>query len=145
MFCVNFMFFFSGICAYMFYFDCDPVYSGQVANKNQIATKWFIDSISSYIPSLSGIGLSCLFSFSIYQQSTLLSACSKTLVNDVIAQVYLNQKHSEILKKALIIILAALGIAFSALFTKAKNSILSLFFFFNNTFNSPILGLFFLG
>lgn len=140
---VNALFWFSGICASLYYYGCDPIYSLPLQNKNQVSTKWFIESLSTYAPSLSGICMSCLFVFSIYQQSMSLSACSKTLVNDVFAN-KLIEKHTEKIKKCLYIALAGLSIAFAVLLSRAKNSILSLFFFFNNTFNSPILGLFLL-
>lgn len=143
MWCVNSLYWFSGICAFLFYYGCDPIYSGQLLNQNQISTKWFIDAISTYIPSLSGISLSCLFAFSIYQQSISISACSKTLVTDVLSS-KLTHKHNERIKKGLYLALIGLSIPFSYLFSYAKNTILSLFFIFNNTFNSPILGLFLL-
>lgn len=139
----NSSFWFSGICAYLFFYGCDPVYTGQLMNKNQVSTKWFIESISTYISGISGISLSCLFAFSIYQQTISLSACSKTLVNDVLFNKYV-ERYGEKIKRGLYVALVGLSIAFSVLLSLAKNSILSLFFFFNNTFNSPILGLFLL-
>lgn len=140
---VNSSFWFSGICAFLFFYGCDPVYSGQLMNKNQVSTKWFIDSITTYIRGLSGISLSCLFSFSIYQLSLSLSACSKTLLNDVLLN-KCGEKYRTKVKKIVYFILVGLSSVFSFLLSYSKGSILSLFFFFNKTFNSPILGLFLL-
>ena len=140
---VNSSFWFSGICAFLFFYGCDPVYSGQLMNKNQVSTKWFIDSITTYVCGLSGISLSCLFSFSIYQLSLSLSACSKTLQNDVLLNKCV-EKYGTKVKKILYFLIIGLSSAFSFLLSYSKSSILSLFFFFNKTFNSPILGLFLL-
>lgn len=145
MLCVNGLFWFSGICAFLYFYGCDPVSdpNGPLVNKNQVSTKWFVEAISTYAPCISGIAMSCLLVFSIYQQSMSMSACAKTLVNDVFACKCI-EKYTERIKKVLYISLVGLSIAFAVLLSYAKNSILSLFFFFNNTFNSPILGLFLL-
>jgi len=67
---------------------------------------------------------------------------SNSFLNELMTNIIKNKTN--IVKNVTCCIFGALSIGFSVLFKYAKNSILSLFFVFSNSLNSPILGLFLL-
>lgn len=142
MFLINGLYVFCGIAAFVFYYIDDPISSKRVENKNQIATLWVIESLDLYLPSFGGICLAVLFSSGLQAYSSGIWSCSNTLLDDVLFD--LLKKKSKFLKVLLCSIFGIFSIGLAISFKYAKNTILSLFFYFNNSINSPILGLFFL-
>lgn len=142
MFLINTLFVFCGIAAFVFYYDNDPISSKRVENKNQIAILWLIESLDLYLPSLAGFSLAALFANGIQVYSVGIWACSNSFLNDVLGE--LVKQKTKIIKAICCCLFGALSIVLSFLFKYAKNSILSLFFLFSNSLNSPILGLFLL-
>lgn len=148
MFAFNTLLVICGVTSFVYFYDCDPIASRILVNKNQISSYWLVRSLSSTIPSLSGITLSSVLSYSIIQHSAGISLCSKTIYNNIIKELlstglkkHLNEKREKFLILILIFFVSITSMLYSIPMQYAKNSILSLFFLFNNSFNSPILGL----
>ena len=82
------------------------------------------------------------------QHSSGLSLCANTLVDEafkpLITCVHLSDYACKRIKLALTILLGIVSMLYAMSFQLLKNTMLSLFFLFNNTTNSPILGLFLL-
>ena len=145
---INTIFIFAGIACFVFYHGCDPISTKQIANKNQIATLWLIESLQNKIPSLGGIILSVIISNAISQYSVGISFVTDTLMNQIIFQSLKKVKENEFYSKLLKIFIATLlgvsSIVYSISLINIKDSLLALFYVFNNSINSPILGLFLL-
>ena len=129
---------------FAFFYGCDPHLSAKVVNKNQIGIYWVHMTLSKALPSLSGIVFSCIVYFALIQHSIGMAIISKTLYDELLQKLPLNHKSQLKLKNAIPILLGLASIPYSALFQFSKNTMLSLFFVFNNSLNSPILGLFLL-
>ena len=146
---VNFLILLSGgVLCYLFFYGCDPFRAEKIGNKNQTGTYWLYLILSEYAPALSGVLFSSIICYSIVQHSSGMSLCANTLVEEAIKPlvtcINLSEYACKRIKLALTVLLGVLSILYSMSFQFAKNTMLSLFFIFNNTTNSPILGLFLL-
>lgn len=136
-----------GIFCFVYFYGCDPLKAGHIINKNQVGVYWIQTALNQNIPIVCGVVFSCIIFYSLVQHSNGMAVVSKTLYDEII-NVYLLDKLNikEKLRKAvsytLIVFIGILSILLADAFQYAKNTILSLFFAFNNTTNSPILGLF---
>jgi hypothetical protein len=139
---VNSIYVFSGIAVFAFYFNADPISKSRVENKNQIAILWIIESLDMYLPSVAGFCLSAFFSYGVQVYSIGIWSVSNSFLNELMSEIIKNRTN--LVKYLTCCLFGALSIGFSILFKYAKNSILSLFFVFSNSLNSPILGLFLL-
>jgi hypothetical protein len=126
--------------------------SEALLNKNQIGINWIHTVISKNMPLLSGLLFSSILYYSIVQHSLGINLCAKTILQEAIlpfinlarVKIKLTDVRKEYMQNCLLTILCCLSISFSILFQYARNTMLSLFFLFNNSINSPILGLFLL-
>jgi hypothetical protein len=141
-----------GIVCYIYYYGCDPMISEALLNKNQIGIHWIHKIISKNIPLLSGLLFSSILYFSIIQHSSGINLCGKTILQEAILpfisltklKINLTYARKKYIQNWLLTILSLFSILFSILFQYARNTMLSLFFLFNNSINSPIFGLFLL-
>ena len=151
MFIINTIAVFCGIVSYITFSNCDPYLSNTVQNKNQIASFFIIKVLNEKLPSVAGLCLSSLFVQGLMQHSFGISLSAQIFINDIINPISilnteksLKQRSLVILKHALVIIIGTLSILYSLSFQYVKNSVLSLFFLFNNSINSPLFALFLL-
>lgn len=151
MFIINTVAVFCGVFSYITFYNCDPYLSDQLQNKNQIASYFLIRVINQKLPSVAGLCLSSLFVQGIMQHSFGISLTVQIFINDIINPILMakwkrNLKliSLNILKPILVILIGILSILYSISFQYVKNSILSLFFLFNNSINSPLFALFLL-
>lgn len=141
MFVVNFLLVLAGIYSFVYFYDCDPIYSGRVANKNQIASYWLLKSNEKIMPGLGGVCLASVATYGIINHSACLANCKKIILGDIVLKTLNQQKKSDrAINTVLSIVLSTLSILLASIFQYSKNSIQSLFFLFNNWFNSVILG-----
>ena len=146
---VNFVILLSGgFLCYLFFYGCDPFRAEKILNKNQTGTYWLYLILSEYAPALTGVLFSSIICFSVVQHSSGIALCANTIVDETIRPfwscAYLSEGACKRVKLALTICLSVLSIMYSMSFQFARNTMLSLFFLFNNSTNSPILGLFLL-
>jgi hypothetical protein len=148
---VNFLLLFSGgIMCFLYFFGCDPYQSTRLWNKNQIGAYWLHDILAKNAPSLSGILFASIIYYALVQHSLGVELCSRALMQEAINPMLLNKvrrvkkAHKEALTKILSLFLGCLSIAYSISFQYARNTMISLFFVFNNSINSPILGFYLL-
>lgn len=145
---VNFILIISGgIFCFIYFYGCDPHKTSKVVNKNQIGVYWIHMVLSQHIPSFSGIVFSCIIYYALIQHSISMAIISKTIYDEVIDPFILDRFKVRTvfrtkIRALLAVLISCASIAFSNLFQYAKNTMLSLFFVFNNSTNSPILGLF---
>ena len=147
MFSVIGSFVFSGIACFVYFYDCDPIITKEVANKNQIASYWVLKSLGNRLPSLAGLCLASVTFFAMSQYSIGIGSCAKLIINDIInpiKMIKLTDFIGKIVKIIVCLVIGSLSIILSILYQYSKNSIIALFFLFNNSINSPILGLFIL-
>jgi Na+/proline symporter len=151
MFIINTIAVFCGILSYITFFNCDPYLSNQIQNKNQIASFFLITAINKKLPSVAGLCLSALFVQGLVQHSFGISLSAQIFINEIINPISMHKTEKNlqqvtlnIIKPILVIIIGILSIFYSLSFQYVKNSILSLFFIFNNSINSPLFALFLL-
>ena len=137
---INSLFVFCGIGIFCFYYDNDPISGQRVKNRNQIAPLWIIESLDLYLPSFAGLCLASLFTSSLQVYSIGIWSGTNSVLDTFLYK--LPKERKKFYQKVCCIFFGALTVGFSFLFQFAKNSILSLFFVFSNSLNSPILGLF---
>lgn len=143
MWLINLLFVFGGIFSFTYFYGCDPIGTLQVKNKNQIASYWVLNVLADKLPGLSGIFLASVIAFSIVQHSNGLQLSINLLLNEAIHPIRLNIESAKLkFNLPLASFLAVLSTLYAISFQYVKNSILSLFFLFNNSINSPILGVF---
>lgn len=134
-----------GVLCYIYFYGCDPIVTGKLRNKNQIGTYWMYLVLSKNAPSFTGILFASIIGYSIVQHSMGMALLGKIVFREVIKPFF---NFSDIAKKYIkYCITLSFGILSTALcigFRQVKITVLSLFFVFNNSINSPILGLFFL-
>jgi Na+/proline symporter len=136
-----------GIVCFLYFYGCDPLKSGSILNKNATGAYWLYSILSEHAPSFCGIIFSSIICYSVVQHSMGISLCANTLVEETINPLYkfkLKDKSIKSLKLYITVLLGMLSILYSISFQFVKNTMLALFFLFNNTTNSPILGLFLL-
>jgi Na+/proline symporter len=137
-----------GICCFLYFYGCNPIYSDQIDNINLIGTYWFFSIFTEKFPVFTGVLFASIMSFSIVQHSLGVALCANTIYGDILEPIlFLNVKSPNVVKKIKLLIavcVSVISIAFSVLFKHLKNSTASLFFLFNNSTNSPIMGLFIL-
>lgn len=138
-----------GLVCFLYFFGCDPVKNKQILNKNQIGVYWLHLILSKNIPSLSGILFASIVYYSLIQHSLGMALCSKTIIDEtlnpyVVDKLKIAEKHKQKIRKCFCILLGVLSLLIAQGFQYAKNTMLSLFFLFNNSINSPLLGLFLL-
>jgi Na+/proline symporter len=131
------------------FFGCDPFKANKLNNRNQLGTYWIYSILSETIPSFTGILFASIMCHSIAHYSMGVSLCSNLFYGEIINHMFLhrfNLKEEIIskLKMILTIVVGSLSILLSIGLQYVKNTALSLFFIFNNSTNSPILGLYFL-
>lgn len=78
------------------------------------------------------------------QYSTGMSFIAHTLNTELLSRLTVNENVLRFLKFSTITVIGLASIPYSVLFQYSKNTMLSLFYIFNNSLNSPILGLFLL-
>ena len=141
----------AGICCFIFYYGCDPISENRMANKNQIASLWIIESLGGQLPSMAGVLLAAIFANAISHYTIGMSRCADTLINECFQQVLKCkiENHEffhgrKLAKFAVVGLLTALSIVYTISFQHVTNTLISLFFVHSNSINSPILGLFLL-
>lgn len=140
------------IFCFIYFYGCDPIASQKLVHSNQLGTYWIYNVLSEDVPSFAGIMFACIIAYSIVQHSMGLSLCGHTIFCEIIKPMifdyYILLKNRDIIEHwTKIILIVALGILSTCVsigFQYLKNTMLSLFFVFNNTIHSPILGLFIL-
>lgn len=143
--------FLCGIACFVFYYDCDPRFTGDVRNKNQIASLWFIQTLNKDIPSLAGICLSGIVCWGLVTHSNGLLHCTDVLINDIFGQINKTKNLIEqkvnvstwkkvLFKNAILFGFGSLSILYSEGLLYTERTVLALFFLFNNSMNSNILG-----
>jgi hypothetical protein len=137
-----------GLICYLFFYGCDPFKSGKILSKNQTGVYWLMIILDAYAPSLTGILFASVICYSIVQHSSGICLIGNTLVDEVVRPtlngILFTDKDIKLMKLLMTLSLGLIGILYANLFRIAKNTLLSLLFLFNNSTNSPILGLFLL-
>ena len=138
-----------GILMYIYFFGCNPLYSRKIVNKNQLGTYWAYLVLSEHLPGFCGIFFASIITYSVVQHSLGISLLANTIYNEVLVPVLCpNVTFTHYVKNKIVLGLTlffgALSILYSISFAYVKNTMISLFFLFNNSINSPILGLYFL-
>ncbi|RMZ93542.1 sodium-coupled monocarboxylate transporter 1, partial [Brachionus plicatilis] len=150
---INFILLISGgIFCFVYFYACDPIASQKLVHKNQLGTYWIYNVLSEHVPSFAGLTFASIIAYSVVQHSMGLSLCGHTIVCEIIKPMILDFFHSfkdndsivHWTKITCIVTLGILSTGVSIGFRYLQNSMLSLFFIFNNTIHSPILALFFL-
>ena len=145
---VNFIILFAGgLLCFLFFYGCDPFKTFKILNKNQTGTYWLYLILSENAIGLTGILFSSIICYSVVQHSSGITLCANTLFEEAFKPLVQIQFKESTIRHVKLIISVALGILsilYSISFQFAKNTMLSLFFLFNNSTNSPILGLFLL-
>ena len=147
---INLLLIFSGgIFVYVFFYGCSPLYAGKIINKNQLGTYWLYMVLSKNLPSLCGILFASILAFSMNQHSHGTVLIAETIYEDIFS-VFLTQpvQISDYARDKIIILFSfcvgLLAIGYSIAFHYVRNTAISLFFLFNNSINSPLLGLYLL-
>ena len=151
------MVFFCGLACFAYFYDCDPRFTGEIDNKNQLTSLWFIRSINDIAPSLAGIFLSAIVCWALITHSNGLLICFNVMNNDILEQMSFARsllerfvgQNSKPLKKwlfkvILLTIFGSISIIYAIGLLYTERSIIALFFLFSNSLNSNILGLFLL-
>jgi hypothetical protein len=138
-----------GIFVYIFFYGCNPMYTRKVINKNQIGPYWVYLVLSESMPAFCGIMFASIIAYSVVQHSLGIALLSKTIVSEILTPLFFvkRQINTDIkvkLIQVLTVFFGLLSILYSVSFAYVKNTMIALFFLFNNSINSPILGLFFL-
>ncbi|CAF0766699.1 unnamed protein product [Brachionus calyciflorus] len=141
-----------GILCYIYFYGCDPIVTKKIVNKNQLGTYWIYLVLSEHVPSYTGILFASIIGYSVVQHSMGMALCGHTVFCEIIKPMFFDlfsclRDNDEIIrwtKIILTILLGGLSTLLSIGFAYVRNTMLSLFFVFNNSINSPILGLFFL-
>ena len=146
---VNFIVLFAGgVMCFLFFYGCDPYKTFKILNKNQIGTYWIYLILSEHAIGLTGVLFSSIICYSVVQHSSGMALCANTLFDEVfkplVTSITFTEPMIRRIKLIITILLGILSILYCISFQFAKNTMLSLFFLFNNTTNSPILGLFLL-
>lgn len=139
-----------GSVMFLYFYGCDPFKNETLFNRNQLGAFWLLSVLSQNVPSYSGILFASIMYYSIVQHSMGM-ALSVNLINSEILQpmliyfrISIIEYKVKIMKIFLTIFLGLISILYATSFQYVKNTALSLFFLFNNSTNSPILGLYLL-
>jgi hypothetical protein len=138
-----------GIVMYLFFFGCDPISNKKFENKNQAGLYWLYLILSENAPSFTGILFASIMCYSIVQHSMGMSLCANSIYSEIIHPMFLyrfrfNDHVTKIIKICMTVFIGAISILYAISFKYLKNTALAMFFMFNNSTNSPILGLYFL-
>ena len=139
-------------CFIYFYADCDPLHSRRMHNKNQVGVLWLHSVLAerAHVPALSGVVFASIVYFALIQHSISMSTIGRMLFDEIFDPFLFSRCRRlrcgfrQKFRKCIPIVIGLASIPFAALFRYSKNTMLSLFFVFNNSMNSPILGLFLL-
>lgn len=132
---------------FVHFYGCDPHKAAMVANKNQIGIYWLHSILSAHLPNISGVIFACIVYHAIVQHSLGISLIAQTLNEEVLFRDEDTDTATitrKLLGRVTPVLVGAASIPYSAVFQYSRNTMLSLFFVFNNSLNSPILGLFLL-
>ncbi|CAF0789441.1 unnamed protein product [Brachionus calyciflorus] len=148
----TFLFVSGGILCFIHFYGCDPIFNKQFENKNQVGVHWIYKILSEHVPSYTGILFASLIGYTVVQHSMGMALCGKTLIGEIIKPIVYDLFNFTKNSKKLIewsniissVLLGFLSIGLSISFAYVRNTMLSLFFVFNNSINSPIIGLYFL-
>ncbi|CAF0739242.1 unnamed protein product [Brachionus calyciflorus] len=139
---INCLLVFAGIMSFVHFYGCDPILIKKFDDKNQIGPYWLMQSLSKKIPSLTGLAFASYILISLNQHSMGLSALKTTILSDLCRDFKQNKRiSSEKVNFILNFLLSILSLSGAMLLTYARNSLLSLFYLFSNTFNPPLFGL----
>lgn len=138
-----------GLLVFLFFFGCDPLYSDKISNKNQTGSYWILLILGEYVPSFTGILFSSIVCYSVVQHSMGIALCANSIYCEIINPLCkpVNRFGASTVKMFRLCLTMALGvisIVYAYGFAQVRNTALSLFFVFNNSTNSPILGLYLL-
>lgn len=73
----------TGIIMYSYYHGCDPIKAGLVAKADNLVPR-FVQDVAGYIPAMSGIFISCVFSASLSTVSANLHAVAGIMYSDYV-------------------------------------------------------------
>ena len=138
-----------GIIMYLFFYGCDPILNKKFENKNQVGLYWLYLILSENAPSFTGILFSSIMCYSLVQHSMGMALCANTIYGEILQPMFLerfrlSEHKTKIIKICITIFIGKISILYSISFQFVKNTALAMFFMFNNSTNSPILGLYFL-
>lgn len=135
-----------GLFCFVFFYTCDvnSATASKVANKNQLGIYWVHSILSTQLPTISGIVFACIVYHAIVQHSVGISLIAQLLSEEISAKIDATSNKRLVIEKFIGLFIALCSIPYSGLFQHSRNTMLSLFFIFNNSLNSPILGLFLL-
>lgn len=100
-------------------------------------------TLATYMPSLSGLIFASIIYYSVVQHSIGMNLCADTIIKEIIQPLFLNVNKATI-KLGLNVVLGFGSILYAISFQFVRNTMISLFFIFNNSLNSPILGIYLL-
>ncbi len=136
------LFVFAGIFAFIFFYKCDPIESGQLRDRNQIGPFWIMKSLSSHLPYVTGLFFSSLICNSLKLHSKGIVTSSNSIMDDVIKPTMLKFKIKSYPSiKCLRIFLLVSNILFANALIFPKNSLMSLFFLAANSINPSIFSI----
>ena len=133
----------------MYFYSCDPLTNREIANKNQVAPYWILSALSQ-VPALGGITLASVLCAGMMVHSSGMVSITNSIMDDIFQPMNLSKYYEQnfykkfLVKLLLISLTTALSVGYSVAFRYAKNTVLSLFFLFSNSYNSPIFALFIL-
>jgi hypothetical protein len=139
-----------GILVYIYFQGCNPMYTRKVVNKNQMGAYWLYLVLNEYIPTFCGIMFASLVFAAVVQHSHGMAVLAKAVLNEIASPLLANvRKANSLLQKRAvhlltIVVLTLLSISLAVSLAYVKSTMIALFFLFNNSINSPILGLFLL-
>ncbi len=138
-----------GIVVYLYFYGCSPLFSQKILNKNQIGTYWMHLVLTQNMPAFCGIVFASILAFSVVQHSSGISLLSSTALGEIFIPLICPDFRfdTKLKNKCVLVVTLVFGtisVLYSIGFAYVQNTMISLFFVFNNSIHSPILGLFFL-
>ncbi|XP_044729523.1 sodium-coupled monocarboxylate transporter 1-like [Chrysoperla carnea] len=142
---------FMGLCAYSgllifaTYFDCDPVSTHIVSEKDQLLPLLVVDTLKEF-PGASGLFLAGVFSASLSSLSSGLNSLAAVLLEDCFKPVFtkLTPKQEQTIVKIVVVVTGVLTVGLAAVVAKL-GQILQLSAALGSISSGPLLGVFTLG
>lgn len=138
-----------GLVVFIQFYGCSPLDAQKVVNKNQIGVYWLYLTLKQVSPLFCGCVFASIIYYSVVQHSMGIALVSNTIFSDIISPIWPSKSKQDQLNRSkmsrtIALILGILSIFYAISFSLVKNTMVSLFFVFNNSIHSPLLGLFIL-
>ena len=133
------------ILAYFFTVGCDPLAAGYIQNKNQLVPYFVLDTLS-FLPGLSGLYISTIFSGALSTLSSGINSLSANVVQDFLSRPLRNKPESVVttITKVLVCFFGVAIIGLAYLAKEFQGPITQITFTVQSASSGPVLGLFLL-